>query len=72
MDIQLQELIDKIKKDGIESASADAARIRAEAEAEAKRIIAAAKKEAEILVERGKRTRNGPKSRNCRGSAGLP
>lgn len=54
MDIQLQELIDKIKKDGIESASADAARIRAEAEAEAKRIIAAAKKEAEALVERGK------------------
>lgn len=54
MDIQLQELIDKIKKDGIESASTEAGRIKAEAEAEAKRIIDAAKKEAAALVERGK------------------
>lgn len=54
MDIQLQELIDKIKKDGIESASTEAGRIKAEAEAEAKRIIEAAKKEAAALVERGK------------------
>ncbi len=54
MDIQLQELIDKIKKDGIESASTEAGRIKAEAEVEAKRIIEAAKKEAAALVERGK------------------
>ncbi|GHV84182.1 hypothetical protein AGMMS50212_15260 [Spirochaetia bacterium] len=43
MDIQLQELIEKIKKDGIESASEDAARIRSQAEAEAKRIVDDAK-----------------------------
>ena len=54
MEIQLQELIDKIKKDGIESASADAARLKAEAEAEAARIIAAAQKEAADIVSRGK------------------
>ncbi|MDR2071819.1 MAG: V-type ATP synthase subunit E, partial [Spirochaetaceae bacterium] len=35
MDIQLQELIDRIKKDGIESASDEAARLKAQAEAEA-------------------------------------
>jgi V/A-type H+/Na+-transporting ATPase subunit E len=54
MEIQLQELIDKIKKDGIESASADAAKIKSEADAEAGRIIAAAKKEAAEIVSRGK------------------
>jgi len=54
MEIQLQELIDKIKKDGIESASVDAAKIKSEAEAEAGRIIAAAKKEAADIVSRGK------------------
>ena len=54
MDIQVQELIDKIKKDGIESASGEAARIRSEAEAEAKRIVDAANKEAAAVVERGR------------------
>jgi V/A-type H+-transporting ATPase subunit E len=54
MEIQLQELIDKIKKDGIESASAEAAKIKSEAEAEAGRIIAAAQKEAADIVSRGK------------------
>jgi len=54
MEIQLQELIDKIKKDGIESASAEAARLKGEAEAEAGRIIAAAQKEAADIVSRGK------------------
>ena len=54
MEIQLQELIDKIKKDGIESASTEAAKIKSEAEAEAGRIIAAAKKEAAEIVSRGK------------------
>ena len=54
MEIQLQELIDKIKKDGIESASKDAARLKQEAEGEAKRILEAARKEAADIVARGK------------------
>ena len=54
MEIQLQELIDKIKKDGIESASAEAVRIKQEAEAEAARIVSAAQKEAADIVNRGK------------------
>jgi len=54
MEIQLQELIDKIKKDGIESASAEAARIKSEAEAEAERILSEAQKEADAIVSRGK------------------
>jgi V/A-type H+-transporting ATPase subunit E len=54
MDIQVQELIDKIKKDGIESASEEAARIKREAEAEARQIVESAKKEADDLIARGK------------------
>ena len=54
MEIQLQELIDKIKKDGIESASGEAARVKRDAEAEAARIVAAAQKEAADIVSRGK------------------
>ena len=54
MEIQVQELLDKIKKDGIESASAEAARLKSEAEAEAARIIAAAQKEAADIVSRSK------------------
>ena len=54
MEIQLQELIDKIKKDGIQSASEEAARIKREAEAEAARITSAAKKEAADIVSQGK------------------
>jgi len=54
MEIQLQELIDKIKKDGIESASAEAAKVKREAEAEAARIINAAQKDAAEIVSRGK------------------
>jgi V/A-type H+-transporting ATPase subunit E len=54
MEVQLQELIDKIKKDGIESASGEAARIKRDAEAEAARIIAGAQKEAADIVSRGK------------------
>jgi len=54
MEIQLQELIDKIKKEGIESASGEAARIKSEAEAEAARIVAAAQKEAADIVSHGK------------------
>jgi V/A-type H+-transporting ATPase subunit E len=54
MEIQLQELIDKIKKDGIESASEEAARLKREAGAEAAGIISAAQKEAADIVSRGK------------------
>ena len=54
MEIQLQELIDKIKKDGIESTSKETARLKQEAEAEAQRIVEAAKKEAADIVDKGK------------------
>ena len=54
MDIQLNELIEKIKKDGIESAQAGASKLRADAETEAKKIIEDAKKEAEAIIARGK------------------
>jgi len=54
MEIQLQELIDKIKKDGIESASEESARIKQDAETEAAKIIATAQKEAADIVSRGK------------------
>jgi V/A-type H+-transporting ATPase subunit E len=54
MEIQLQELIDKIKKDGIESASEAASRLKAQAEAEAKRIVEAANREAENIVAKAK------------------
>ena len=54
MEIQIQELIDKIKNDGINTASEEASRIKVEAEGEARRIIEAAKKEAENIITRGK------------------
>lgn len=54
MDIQVQELINKIKKDGIESASEEASRIKLEAEKEAKHIIESAQKSAMEIAEKGK------------------
>jgi len=54
MEIQVQELIDKIKKDGIKAATDEANRIKAEAEAEGRRILEAAKKEADALITRGR------------------
>ncbi|MDR2029318.1 MAG: V-type ATP synthase subunit E [Treponema sp.] len=54
MDIQLQELIDKIKKDGIESASEEASRLKTQAEEEARRIIEAAQREAGAIIAKGK------------------
>ena len=54
MDIQVQELIDKIKKEGIETASQESARIKTEAEAEARHIIEAAHKEAAEIIEKAK------------------
>jgi V/A-type H+-transporting ATPase subunit E len=55
MEIQVQELINKIKKDGIESASQEAARLKKEAEAEARQIIETAKKEAAELSAKAKK-----------------
>jgi V/A-type H+-transporting ATPase subunit E len=54
MDIQLQELIDKIKKDGIEGAAAETVRLKSQAEGEAKHIVEAAQKEAEAIIAKGK------------------
>ncbi|MDR1074110.1 MAG: V-type ATP synthase subunit E [Treponema sp.] len=54
MDIQLQELIDKIKKDGVASASEEAAKLKSQASAEAARIVEAAKKEADAIIARAK------------------
>ena len=54
MDIQVQELIDKIKKDGIEAASEEAARIKLEADTEASQVIQAAQKEAADIIEKAK------------------
>jgi V/A-type H+-transporting ATPase subunit E len=46
MEVQLQELIDRIRNEGIDSAKTEAERIVAEARAEAASIVAAARKEA--------------------------
>jgi V/A-type H+-transporting ATPase subunit E len=54
MDIQVQELITKIKKDGIESASEEAAKIKHEAQTEARGIIESAQKEAAEIIAKGK------------------
>ena len=54
MDIQLQELVDKIKKDGVDAASAEASKIVQEAEGKASAIIANAQKEADALIQGGK------------------
>jgi len=50
MEIQLNELIEKIKKEGIESARTEAATIRADAEALAEKLINDAKREAETII----------------------
>ena len=54
MDIQLHELIEKIKKEGIESAQAGAVKLKSDAEAEAKKIIENAKREADSIIAAGK------------------
>ncbi|MDR2394326.1 MAG: V-type ATP synthase subunit E [Treponema sp.] len=54
MDIQLQELIDKIKKDGIESAAEEASRLKSQAEEQAKRIVEAAQRDAAAVITKGK------------------
>ena len=50
MEIQLQELIDQIKKDGVEAAETQAEAILTAAKAEADKIISDAKSQAEKLM----------------------
>ena len=50
MEIQLQELIEQIKKDGVDAAEAKAAAIIEAARAEAKKIVSDAKAEAEKMI----------------------
>jgi len=54
MEIQVQELIDKIKKDGIKAATEEANKIKAEAETEAKRLLDSARREADDIINRGR------------------
>ena len=54
MEVQVQELIDKIKNDGIKTANNEAGKIKADAEAEAKRIVDFAKKEANDIISKSK------------------
>jgi V/A-type H+/Na+-transporting ATPase subunit E len=52
MDVQLKELIDRIKSEGIESADQQAQKIVQEAEAKAKQIVADAEKEADSIRQK--------------------
>lgn len=54
MDVQLQELIDKIKKDGVATAEKEAAKIIADAEKKAESIIADAQAKAGEIIKNGK------------------
>lgn len=54
MDIRVQELLEKIKRDGIEQAEAETAKLQSEAEAKREAIIAAAEKEAKAILARAK------------------
>ncbi len=54
MEIQLQELIDQIKKDGVDRAEKEAAKMIEDADKEAKRIVANAKKEKERILTEAK------------------
>lgn len=54
MDIQLQELIDRIKKDGVSSAEKEAGTIIAEAEKKAKAIVTDAEQKAESILKNAK------------------
>ena len=54
MDIRLQELLDKIRKDGIEAAQTDAAKVMADAEERRTSILAEAEREAKALLAKAK------------------
>ena len=55
MDVQLQELIDKIKKDGVATAESEAAKIIADAEKKAEGIIADAQAKASEIIKNGEK-----------------
>lgn len=54
MDFQLQELIDKIRKDGVSSAESAAAQITADAEKKAASIVEDAQKKADDMIKNAK------------------
>ncbi len=54
MDFQLQELIDKIKKDGVSSAESAAAQITADAEKKAASIVEESQKKADDMIKNAK------------------
>ena len=54
MDVQLQELIDKIKKDGVATAEAEAAKIVQDSEKKAEAIIAEAQEKAAEIIKNAK------------------
>ena len=54
MEIQLHELIEKIKKEGIDSAKTEAAKLKADAESEAQAIIEQAKRQADTIMAQAK------------------
>lgn len=54
MELQIQDLISSIKKEGIEAAEAEAAKIRQQAQEQAAHIVANAKAEAEKIVRNAK------------------
>ena len=54
MEIQIQDLLDQIKKDGVAAAQAEAASILADAKAEAEKIVADAKQQADKLIASAK------------------
>lgn len=54
MEIQLQELIDQIKKEGVDAAEAEAGNILASAKEQAEKILADAKAEAEKILQNAK------------------
>ena len=54
MEIQLQELIDQIKRDGVEAAATEAEAVLKAAKAEAEKIISEAKAEAEKYLVNAK------------------
>ncbi len=55
MDVQLQELIDKIKKDGVAASEKEAAKIIAEAEKKAAAIVADAEEKAAAILKDAKK-----------------
>ncbi len=54
MDVQLQELLDTIKAEGIQNAEEQAKKIVARAEEQAKAIVSGARKEAEQILDKAK------------------